>query len=265
MDSIADDTGGHAFYGTNGLQEAVNTAMLSGSTYYALTYEPTNPKYDSSVRHIKVTLNRSGYNLSYRKTYFADDLEAAAQRVADAPQNPLTPSLERGTPLSHGLFIEAHLETAGAPVPATPEQMQVLSQYGDPQFKKAKAKPAAPVLMQQYLISYGLIARQLEMPVDDAGAHQVSLELGLISYDEDGRKLNGLDTHIDDTIPAPRYAKLASDGYHVVQSVAVPVTASSIRFAVRDIRDNRVGSLEVQLPLAKTAELITPELKTPAK
>ena len=265
MDLIADDTGGHAFSGTNGLQEAVNTAMLSGSTYYALTYEPTNPKYDSSVRHIKVTLRKSGYNLSYRKTYFADDLEAAAQRVADAPQNPLTPSLERGTPLSHGLFIEAHLETAGAPVPATPEQMQVLSQYGDPQFKKAKAKPAAPVLMQQYLISYGLIARQLEMPVDDAGAHQVSLELGLISYDEDGRKLNGLDTHIDDTIPAPRYAKLASDGYHVVQSVAVPATASSIRFAVRDIRDNRVGSLEVQLPLAKTAELITPELKTPAK
>jgi VWFA-related protein len=265
MDLIADDTGGHAFSGTNGLQEAVNTAMLSGSTYYALTYEPTNPKYDSSVRHIKVTLRKSGYNLSYRKTYFADDLEAAAQKVADAPQNPLTPSLERGTPLSHGLFIEAHLEASGQPTPATPEQMQVLSQYGDPQFKKAKAKPAAPVLMQQYLISYGLIARQLEMSADDAGAHQVSLEFGLISYDEDGRKLNGLDTHIDDTIPADRYAKLASDGYHVVQSVAVPVTASSIRFAVRDIRGNRVGSLEVQLPLAKTAEHITPEHKTLAK
>jgi VWFA-related protein len=263
MDLIADDTGGHAFYGTNGLQEAVNSAMLSGSTYYALTYEPTNPKYDGSLRHIKVTLRKSGYNLSYRKTYFADDLEAAAQKVADAPQNPLTPSLERGTPLSHGLFLEAQLEADGPPVPATPAQMQVLSQYGDPQTTKTKAKTA--VLMQQYLISYGLVARQLEMPVDDTGAHQGSLEFGLISYDEDGRKLSGLDTHIDDTIPAARYAKLLSDGYHVVQSVAVPVTASSIRFAVRDIRGNRVGSLEVQLPLAKTAEDKTPELKTPVK
>jgi hypothetical protein len=80
------------------------------------------------------------------------------------------------------------------------------------------------------------------------------LEFGLISYDEDGRKLNGLDTHIDNTIPAARYAELACDGYQVVQSAAVPVTASSIRFAVRDIRGNRVGSLEVQLPPAKTAE-----------
>ena len=265
MDMIADDTGGHAFSGTNGLEEAVNSAMTSGSTYYSLTYAPTNPKYDGSLRHIQISLKKSGYTLSYRKSYYADDLEAVAQRVADAPQSPLTPSLERGTPLAHGLFLEAQLEADGAPVPATPAQMQVLSQYGDPQFKKAKAKPAAPVLMQQYLISYGLIARQLEMPADDAGAHQASLEFGLISYDEDGRKLNGLDTHIDDTIPAPRYAKLASDGYHVVQSVAVPVTASSIRFAVRDIRGIRVGSLEVQLPLAKTAEDKTPELKTPVK
>jgi VWFA-related protein len=263
MDTLADDTGGHAFYGTNGLQEAVNSAMISGSTYYSLTYAPTNPKYDGGLRHIKVTLKKSGCMLSYRKTYYADDLEAAALRVADAPQNPLTPSLERGTPLSHGLFLEAQLEADGPPVPATPAQMQVLSQYGDPQTTKTKAKTA--VLMQQYLISYGLVARQLEMPVDDTGAHQGSLEFGLISYDEDGRKLSGLDTHIDDTIPAARYAKLLSDGYHVVQSVAVPVTASSICFAVRDIRGNRVGSLEVQLPLTKTAEDKTPELKTPVK
>src|ERR1035441_10665027 len=63
----------------------------------------------------------------------------------------------------------------------------------------------------------------------------------------------------------PFAAKLASDGYHVVQSIAVPVTAASLRLAVRDTRANRVGSLEVQLPLAKTAEAKTPELKTPEK
>jgi hypothetical protein len=50
-----------------------------------------------------------------------------------------------------------------------------------------------------------------------------------------------------------------------VQSIAVPVTAASIRIAVRDIRGNRVGSLEVQLPLTKTADDKTPELKTPEK
>ena len=265
MDSIAGDTGGHAFYGTNALQEAVNSAMISGSTYYSLTYAPTNPKYDGGLRHIKVTLKKSGSTLSYRKTYYADDLEAAALRVADAPQSPLTPSLERGTPLSHGLFLEAQLEASGTPAPATPAQMQVLSQYEALQPKKTKAKtaPRAPVLMQQYLISYGLIARQLELPLDESGAHQASIEFGLVSYDEDGRKLNGVDTHIDDPIPADHYDKLLSDGYHVVQSIAVPVTAASIRIAVRDIRGNRVGSLEVLLPLATTEARTA--AKTPAK
>src|ERR1039458_4451003 len=203
----------------------------------------------------------------YRKTYYADDLEAAARRLAYAPQNPLTPSLERGTPLSHGLFLEAQLEASGPPAPATPTQMQVLSQYEALQSKKTKGKtvPTVPVLMQQYLISYGLIARQLEMPVSESGAHQALIEFGLISYDEDGRKLNGVDTHIDDPIAAARYAQVLSNGYHVVQSIAVPVAAASVRFAVRDIRGNHVGSLEVQLPLANTAEDKTPELKTPEK
>jgi VWFA-related protein len=251
MDTLADDTGGHAFYGTNGLQEAVNSAMTSGSTYYSLTYAPTNPKYDGSLRHIKVTLRKSGYNLAYRKTYYADDLEATALRLADAPQSPLTPSLERGTPLAHGLFLEAQLEVSGSPAPATPAQMQVLSEYETLQAKRTKVKsaPTAP-LMQQYLITYGLIARQLEMPVDASGAHQASIEFGLISYDEDGHKLNGVDIHIDDPIPADHYDKLLSSGYHAVQSFAVPVTAASIRIAARDIHGNRVGSLEVQLPLA---------------
>jgi hypothetical protein len=229
--------------------------MIEGSTYYSLTYEPTNSKYDGSLRQIKVTLRRGGYNLSYRRTYYADDLEAAAQRVADAPQNPLTPALERGTPLSHGLFIEAHLDTEGTPAPATPAQMQVLSQYEAMRAEKETRTDgqAPPVMMQQYLISYGLIARQIEM-ADDAGVHQASLEFGILSYDEDGRKLNGIDTRVDDAIPAPRYAKLLDDGYRAEQMVAVPANAASIRLAVRDVRSNRVGSLEVKLPLAKTSE-----------
>jgi hypothetical protein len=228
----------------------VDSAINDSSTYYSLTYEPTNPKYDGSLRHIKVTLRKSGYNLAYRKTYYADDLSAVAHAAADAPESPLTPALERGTPLAHGLFVEAHLESAGPPVPATPEQMRVLAQYGAMQTKGRKATSQTPVMMQQYLISYGLIARQLELPADDAGVRKATLEFGIISYDEDGGKLNGVDSRIEDTIAAPRYAQLMSDGYHVAQSVAVPVAAASLRLAVRDVRGNRVGSLEVRLPLA---------------
>lgn len=258
MDMLAEDTGGRAFYGTNDLQDAVNRAVNQGSTYYSLTYEPTNPNYDGSLRHIKVTLKESGYNLAYRRTYYADDFDAVAKAAADAPESPLTPALERGTPLTHGLLVEAHLDAAGPPVAATPEQMRVLSQYAAMRTGKRQPGSAAPIMMQRYVVSYGLIGQQLETSADAAGVRQASLEFGVIAYDEDGRKLNGTDTRLDDTLSADRYAKAMNDGYHVVQSIAVPVAARSLRLAARDLRGDRVGSLEVQLPLAPTAQGKTP-------
>jgi VWFA-related protein len=257
MDSIADGTGGHAFYGTNDLQEAVGDAMANGSTYYSLTYSPTNPNFDGSLRRIKVKLQQAGYTLAYRKSYFADDLHKAVEEAEDAPVSPLSGSLEHGTPLAHDLFVEAHLDTYGEPAAATPQQMQVLSQFealqaANKKKPKGPLKPLPPVMMQRYVIEYGLLPKQLELPEQSDGLHRSSLEFGIISYDLDGKKLNGIDSKIDDTIPATRFAHLQDTGYRVIQTVAVPVNAASLRLAVRDVLANRVGSLEVNLPLTKS-------------
>ena len=101
MDSIADSTGGKAFYSTNDLKGAVDRAMENGSTYYSLTYAPTNTRLDGSARKIKVKLDKPGYTLAYRTTYFADDLQRVAEEMADGPQSPLSPSLEHGAPVAH--------------------------------------------------------------------------------------------------------------------------------------------------------------------
>ena len=57
------------------------------------------------------------------------------------------------------------------------------------------------LMMQNYLITYGLIPRQLELQPESGGVHKASLELGVLSYDQDGRKLNGVDTKIEDNLP----------------------------------------------------------------
>lgn len=256
MDAIAESTGGHAYYGTNDLREAVGLAMDSGSIYYSLSYSPTNSEFDGRVRRIKVKLQQSGYNLAYRTSYFADDPSEVAQDAADAPVSPLTSSLEHGTPTAHELIFEAHLDAVGAPAPATPEQMEVLATYEAMRQplhrRKGQPAPVKPILMQRYVIQYGLIPRQLDMPIQADGAHQASLEFGVISYDEDGHKLNGIDTRVQDTIPPPRYARIEETGYQVVQAISVPVTALSLRLAVRDVLSNHIGSIEVALPLAKS-------------
>jgi VWFA-related protein len=255
MDSIAESTGGHAFYMTNDLQGAVDEAIENGSTYYSMTYSPSNLKLDGGLRKIRVALKEPGYKLSYRTTYYADDLARAAEEVADAPQSPLSPSLERGTPVSHELLVEARLQAVGAPTAATPKQLEMLAEYESMKSKK-KVKKAAPppsnLMMQNYLITYGLIPRQLDLQPESGGVHKASLELGVLSYDQDGRKLNGVDSKIEDNIPPQRYALIPQEGYHLYQTVTIPVTASSVRLAVRDMAANHIGSLEVRLPLAKT-------------
>jgi len=71
MDAIAAATGGRAYYGNNRVKELLDEAVENGSSYYALTYSPTNAKYDGSERHVEVTLaKKTGYKLSYRALYY---------------------------------------------------------------------------------------------------------------------------------------------------------------------------------------------------
>src|SRR5438270_6078908 len=60
MSQMAEATGGHAFYNTNGLTQAVATAINNGSNFYTLTYTPANPAGDGKFRKIKVQLAQSG-------------------------------------------------------------------------------------------------------------------------------------------------------------------------------------------------------------
>jgi VWFA-related protein len=88
MNVIADSTGGRAFYNTNGLREAMDAAVRQGSEYYTLTYAPSNTKADGSERKIKVVLKDPGYQLSYRRSYLADDARHPA------PVHPLAAGYE---------------------------------------------------------------------------------------------------------------------------------------------------------------------------
>lgn len=77
MNELASDTGGQAFYNTNGLSAAVSKALDAGSNYYTLTYTPTDHNWNGAYRNIHVQLTGSlaaqGYRLAYRHGYYADD------------------------------------------------------------------------------------------------------------------------------------------------------------------------------------------------
>lgn len=262
MDLIGERTGGRAFYNTNGLDQAMQAALLDGSNYYSLEYAPTNANYDGSVRRIKVTIDRPGLRLAYRRTYFADDLESgrisatAAAETAPALSS-LLGAMQFGAPSSHELIFAAHVDAVGPPAPATREQMDGLIpflQAASHNDHKKFVPPQTALELQRYVIRYAVLAKQLDLPANKGTVYQPDLTFAVLAFDGDGVTLTGLQKTIQDAIPPSRIAEVERDGYRMLLVADVPVGASWLRIAVQDDRTGRIGSVEVKLPLflAKT-------------
>jgi hypothetical protein len=253
MDVIGNQTGGRAFYNTNGLKEAAAKAIQEASVYYTLTYSPTDRNYTGKLRRIHVELKHPGYSLAYRRSYFARDLQTAAAVQQETSDDPMIVSLEHGAPSAHELFFEVHVVAAGQPVAATPEQMQELVRY-EAMFSKSKRKTEqelkTPVMLQPYVVQYVLLPRQLQLQLGPDQTRRDDIEFAAVSYNDDGLVLDGTRVRIQDVIRPERWALMQDGGYHVPINVLVPVQARSLRLAVRDASDNHMGSLEIGLPLA---------------
>jgi VWFA-related protein len=84
MNETATATGGEAFYNNNGLKEITNRVLSTDGSFYTLTYSPHDFHFDNKWHKVRVKLNVNGYQLSYRRGYFADGSLGGEQR----PQEP---------------------------------------------------------------------------------------------------------------------------------------------------------------------------------
>jgi VWFA-related protein len=71
LTTIAEDTGGRAFFDSNAFGAVFDRVVNDTSAYYVLGYSSTNPARDGRFRRIKVRLKRSDLKLEYRSGYYA--------------------------------------------------------------------------------------------------------------------------------------------------------------------------------------------------
>jgi hypothetical protein len=98
METLARDTGGKAFYNTNGLSNAMTEAINSGSHYYTLTYTPANTKTDGKYRRIEVKATNGSYKLAYRRGYYAENAKFAPGSDDERKSDALVPLMAFGMP-----------------------------------------------------------------------------------------------------------------------------------------------------------------------
>ncbi|MGA2743796.1 MAG: VWA domain-containing protein [Candidatus Sulfotelmatobacter sp.] len=258
-DQIAEATGGQAFYSTNDVADALSTATEDGASYYTLTYSPPNPD-DDKCHNISVKLDKEKYQLSYRRKYCRVPLfstaadENANHSASSALELPLEAgdvlqaNTRPGAPMLHDLVFSAHIHTSGVGL-ATPVQMEHLQEqaaFFRTQRKNKPLRPLSPVKIQTYIIDYGVLDPQFKAQAARTG-NQPTLEFVVAAFDEDGKTLNGT---VNDAVPESSTPAENKNGlFRARQSLVVPVSAKTIRVGVRDRTNDRMGTLEVQLPL----------------
>lgn len=121
---LAKATGGRALYGRNDVDAEIATGIRDGSSFYTLTYRPSNTSIDpQKFRKIQVILNRPGLTATTREGYYlqmpparvdpqspsrrlAFDLVAAESSTMAYDGVPVTVAPSAGDPNSFTIHVE---------------------------------------------------------------------------------------------------------------------------------------------------------------
>ncbi len=251
MDEIAKDTGGMAFYNTNSLTDALDRVAGHGSNFYTLTYTSTNPAADGQFRKIQVDLaNAPGYQLAYRRGYYADDAKST-QSVK--PAEPLSAFLGSGMPASTQIpltlrVVRGSTRHAAGPALATRNQAPPSpGQGGDnPRLKGA---------LTRYKVDLMIPGSGLRWEPAPNGRHHVSLEAGLVVFNRAGIGVNWMLRQIDLNPDAEHYVDAQTTGVNLYLEIDSPSDGVSLRGGVYDFNANLAGTLEI--PLSAVSNPIT--------
>jgi VWFA-related protein len=247
MKALATDTGGHAFYNTNGLAEAVTESFNSGSNYYTLTYSPSNRDEKAGYRqvHIRLVGDATAHNpqLSYRHSYYKESPGAAhTAKLADS-----TAGAKETPAHAYALAIMQH----GAPAPSEILfKVRVLPVSSD---KHLTDPPTLKGASQLYDIDFTALATKLDIPLQPDGHRHGAVEFVTFAYDADGKLLNSQSQTMRLNLTPENYAQLLKGGIGFSQQIGAPARTRSFRIAVHDLSSGHLGVVEV--PLASVSHL----------
>jgi len=252
MDAMAEDTGGEAFYNTNGLTSAVGKAIEEGSNYYTLSYVPTNLQWDERFRTIKVKVdNPNVKNLSYRNGYYAidpnDRNKLNAQGAATALSTPTTmvTAMLHGGPDQAEILFKVRIRPANTP----PAQALAPDNVSNPD---PKVKVEGP--FKEYGVDLVPDPHAVNCSLDPTGNHHCALEIWSYVYDSNGKLLVTTGHRVFRKLSPDDYKTLLTGGMAFHQEISVPVKGQYyLRTAIHDMISDRVGAVEV--PIAQVARL----------
>lgn len=231
METIAEETGGRAFYNSNALADAVKDAVNNGSRYYTLAYSPADHKNDGKFHHIQVRVNGAEYQLFYRRGYYAD--QSLAESAAEHGEDPLLPLIGLGMPDFDQIIYKALV------APKNPQPPANAARAG------SNTKLKAP--FTRYDVNFAVALPDIAMAAEADGSRHGHIEIMLIAFDPDGNILNIVKKSSKLPMDARTYAATQAVGMQIHEEIDVPAGEVYLRTGIYDLNSGKCGTLGMPL------------------
>jgi VWFA-related protein len=232
MEKLAEDTGGKAFFDTNGLKQAIDTAVSEGEHFYSLAYVPADHEFDQKFHKIDVAVD-GNYKISYRRGYYADGPDGVTPLTASLSNSyTLEDAMARGVPNATSIIFKIHVEAI-----QKPEGSPLL---GD-QVATLKGKTV------RYAIDYAASMRAMKITKTSDGVRHASLTFAAVGYDIDDRALNSLTQQIKVDMKPEAVTKYLRSGLKYEQVIDLPETPLFLKVGISDPANGKIGTMEIPL------------------
>ncbi len=233
MEDLAKDTGGQAYYNTNGLNGALARVVNNGARYYSLTYSPSNTTMDGKFRRIQVKLVSGKSSLAYRRGYYADDLATALSAGQKPDSDPLLPLMKRNLPDYTQILYKVLVQ------PSNPQPAPDAPHIG------SNTEIKGP--FTRYSVDFAISVGDLKLDPAPDGVRHGSIEVVLLAYSREGKPLNFVVTQGSIALQAKEYESVQKGGLQIHKEIDVPNGYAYLRTGVYDFKSSTAGTLGVPL------------------
>jgi VWFA-related protein len=212
MQTLADRTGGRAFYNTNDIFGAVRRAVDDSRLTYELGYYPEDVKWDGAFHKIEIKVERPHVEVRARKGYFA------------LPEPKLSPEAR-----------ETALRLAAiSPIAATEIALMAKLKATDAEGKRGLR------------VTVNFDAKDVSLTLKD-GKYAGTVESVMIQYDGSQKALDVADETFHLAVEAVQYDKVRQTGITYSKNLTYQTSATHLRIVFRDASTGKVGSVDIPL------------------
>lgn len=231
MDELATDTGGRAFYDTNGIGDVLTRITNNSADFYTISYAPTNRKMDGRFRRITVKLATGKEKLSYRRGYYANAVEHPVEKQTS---DPLLPLIGFGVPDVSEIVYKIRIAPSKA----------MTGQNPDKNVTNLKRRES----LAAYDIYFAVSLDDLKLDLMPDGNRRGNIELRIVAFDDYGNTLTLVAGKSAISLKPHEYATMQQIGLQLHQRIDIPnMDQVSVHTGICDLNTGRVGTLAIRL------------------